>query len=75
MFHSINVHFDHLCSLLPMKRVHKCVDELQVVYSCNYILITQQRLEGASISSFFFSLEILVQHSLLTSIQGYGLHG
>ena len=53
IFDSIHVHFNHLCSFLPMKCVHKCVDELHKI-SCNSycILITQQWLEGASISSW-----------------------
>ena len=47
-FDSIHVHFNHLGSFLP----RKCVHELHKI-SCNsyYILITQQRLVGASISS------------------------
>ena len=53
IFDSIHVRFNHLCSFLPMKCVHKCVDELHKI-GCNsyYILITQQRPEGASILSW-----------------------
>ena len=53
VFDCIQVHFDRLCSFLPRKCVHKCVDELHNI-SCNsyYILITQQRPERASISSW-----------------------
>ena len=66
IFDSIHVLLN-LCSFLPMKCVHKCVDELHKI-SCNscYILITQQRPEGASISSwggsptsFFFNSKYL----------------
>ena len=50
---SIHVRFNHLCSFLPMKCVYKCVDELhRISHNSYYILITQQRPEGASISSW-----------------------
>ena len=54
IFDSIHVRFNHLCSFLPMKCVHKCVDELHklVAIASIIILITQQRPEGASISSW-----------------------
>ena len=49
------IRFNYLYSFLPVKCVHKCVDELHKI-SCNsysnYILITQQRPKGASISSW-----------------------
>ena len=66
IFLTILVRFNHLCSFLPMKCVHKCVDELHKI-SCNsyYTMITQQRTDGASILSWgssptSYSLEILV---------------
>ena len=34
IFYSIHVQFNHLCSVLPIKCVHKCVDELHKI-SCN----------------------------------------
>ena len=62
-------------SFLPMKCVHKCVDELHKI-SCYsyYILLTQQRPKGAS--KYFelgrqpmsFQLEILVCYHLLPII-------
>ena len=53
IFDSIHVRFNNLCSFFPMKCAHKCIDELHKI-SCNsyYILITHQRSEGASISSW-----------------------
>ena len=43
IYDSIHVRFNHLCSFLPMKCDHKCVDEFHKI-SCNSynILITQQ---------------------------------
>ena len=73
-FDSIHVRFNQLCSFLPMKCVQRCVDELHKI-SCNsyYILITQQRLERASISSWSgsstgFKLKILVKIMIKSSL-------
>ena len=43
IFDYICVSINHLCSFLPMKCVHKCVDELHKISCSSYCtLITQQ---------------------------------